>query len=910
MAAPIVPAAPAAPAPAPAVAASTIDFRTLSADAQRAALRVEDIWTVNKVYFVGSNIMCSVVHGPSKVEVVGVPLCEGVLGSFALHLSVLRGHVNAAERAILRQAAPTKHWRTVPESADIYRRLIQTDVEDEELIFLSKFLEGVKWPDGAAFMRSALAGDQQALRRWLNQDGVPTSKVTCGAFWVWSALDYAAATYSRKVQSWASASAATGEPTPIPVSEQVFRSLIQAATPSTKLSVPLPIAPPPGPPQPPPAAPAPSLALSPALQPAAPLIPAPGPRAHPAAPFVPVPQAQVPQPPVDCFEAALALGSTLAAEMDLLADVCSDIPPESVTKVTRNLHLRLSTVPACTPLLPLINVIKDPAQIAVMVSAHAPYFGADVASVIHNLQQWRRWLVVDNVLTATDTLRAKHSIAAREAISRLPDSTAWGDAGIKIACRIEAADVVQRGRLMNATSRDALWSAILAIMIQTSSIELLKTVVLVIESISISPQLPAWAASLTTPFIHPASLAIPVHQPATSTALVPSPSFLTPGVQPAMTNVEFSGVKGFDFSEVLAGVRAMFDHDGGIEPSAVSTGFWFGQLPTASWSHVLGSDSRVLCSTSTGKWFVIKSQKADGSKVKSYEDYVLSSGRYHPYQTPVRPQPTFLEYQDPGPQYDSDQWDPQWPPQSVSRQESYGQDAQAMHRDQQDDNLEYYSPVVPPQYSSQSGSEQSSHFSAPPPPEFPPPSPRPPQPQPPAPQQSWRPESQIPRGPHPADQQPVRGQRQAQSDQPLHWDLPPAARSWTAHPAASGAEYPMPVGHPPHHYIVPAPAPSRRPVQSPPPPEQESGFVGPTASWVRPPLPEDPADLSRKRGKPDGHDKGRKGEDKRGKGKGKGKGKSKGQDPRQEQRHQPAGKGTSGVSANASGVPGHRVDQA
>ena len=252
MAAPIVPAAPAAPAPAPAVAASTIDFRTLSADAQRAALRVEDIWTVNKVYFVGSNIMCSVVHGPSKVEVVGVPLCEGVLGSFALHLSVLRGHVNAAERAILRQAAPTKHWRTVPESADIYRRLIQTDVEDEELIFLSKFLEGVKWPDGAAFMRSALASDQQALRRWLNQDGVPTSKVTCGAFWVWSALDFAAATFNRKEQSWASASAATGEPTPIPVSEQVFRSLIQAATPSTKLSVPLPIAPPPGPPHPPP----------------------------------------------------------------------------------------------------------------------------------------------------------------------------------------------------------------------------------------------------------------------------------------------------------------------------------------------------------------------------------------------------------------------------------------------------------------------------------------------------------------------------------------------------------------------------------------------------------------------------------------------------------------------------------
>ena len=185
----------------------------------------------------------------------------------------------------------------------------------------------------------------------------------------------------------------------IPVSEQTFRTLISASTPSVKLSVPLPVDPPP---VDPPAALAPGPA--PGLVPG----PAPSPRVDPVAPTGPAPHLQVLPPQLDPSEASLALGSSIATEMDQLAEVFNGIPIEAVSKVVRNLHLRLSTIPACSSILPLPNSPQEPAQIASILSAQAPYFGTDVAAVIHNLQQWREWLIAENILTATDTLRSKY----------------------------------------------------------------------------------------------------------------------------------------------------------------------------------------------------------------------------------------------------------------------------------------------------------------------------------------------------------------------------------------------------------------------------------------------------------------------------------------------------------------------
>ena len=101
MAAPAAPAVPAAPA-APTAAPAAVDFGTLSAEAQRASLRTDNIQAINKVYYQGDAMLCSAVHGPTKTEVVGVPFTPDIASSFALHLSVLRGHVSAGERAILR----------------------------------------------------------------------------------------------------------------------------------------------------------------------------------------------------------------------------------------------------------------------------------------------------------------------------------------------------------------------------------------------------------------------------------------------------------------------------------------------------------------------------------------------------------------------------------------------------------------------------------------------------------------------------------------------------------------------------------------------------------------------------------------------------------------------------------------
>ena len=62
------------------------DFAQLSLDLHRATIRPTDLWDVFRVYkTVGSSeLLVNAKHGPTLMEVPGIPATQEVLGSFGL----------------------------------------------------------------------------------------------------------------------------------------------------------------------------------------------------------------------------------------------------------------------------------------------------------------------------------------------------------------------------------------------------------------------------------------------------------------------------------------------------------------------------------------------------------------------------------------------------------------------------------------------------------------------------------------------------------------------------------------------------------------------------------------------------------------------------------------------------------
>ena len=67
------------------------DFKNPSVDRHRSAIKAKNAWAVTRVCKAGVSMKCTVMHGPSKVDVPGVPLTEGLARGFGVWFSVLRG---------------------------------------------------------------------------------------------------------------------------------------------------------------------------------------------------------------------------------------------------------------------------------------------------------------------------------------------------------------------------------------------------------------------------------------------------------------------------------------------------------------------------------------------------------------------------------------------------------------------------------------------------------------------------------------------------------------------------------------------------------------------------------------------------------------------------------------------------
>ena len=96
------------------------DFKKLSVDRQRSAIKAENAWAVTRVCKVGASMKCTVTHGPYKVDVPGVPLTAGQVCGFGVWFSVLRGVARPLDREVLRTSYVIFLWVSLKELITSY----------------------------------------------------------------------------------------------------------------------------------------------------------------------------------------------------------------------------------------------------------------------------------------------------------------------------------------------------------------------------------------------------------------------------------------------------------------------------------------------------------------------------------------------------------------------------------------------------------------------------------------------------------------------------------------------------------------------------------------------------------------------------------------------------------------------
>ena len=73
-------------------------------------IKAANAWAVTPVCKAGASTKCTITHGPSKVDLSGVPLTEGLVRAFGLWFSVPQGAAGPLDRAVLRTAYPISLW--------------------------------------------------------------------------------------------------------------------------------------------------------------------------------------------------------------------------------------------------------------------------------------------------------------------------------------------------------------------------------------------------------------------------------------------------------------------------------------------------------------------------------------------------------------------------------------------------------------------------------------------------------------------------------------------------------------------------------------------------------------------------------------------------------------------------------
>ena len=115
------------------------------------------------------------IHGPSGVEVSGIPVTQELVQSFGLRVSTIRGGLctGGTDRAMVRKAFPNLYDHSVHDLTEKYRELIHTMSTDDGLIFHAEPAQQWQWKAGERESLSFLDERPHAVRELLNQTAVP-----------------------------------------------------------------------------------------------------------------------------------------------------------------------------------------------------------------------------------------------------------------------------------------------------------------------------------------------------------------------------------------------------------------------------------------------------------------------------------------------------------------------------------------------------------------------------------------------------------------------------------------------------------------------------------------------------------------------------------------------------------------
>ena len=88
-----------------------------------------------------SELLINAKHGPTMMEVPGIPATQEVLASFGLWFAVITGALPLLDRTTLRAAEPDRLWLTWPELIEELRYRVDDQREEQLLTVTRSILE-------------------------------------------------------------------------------------------------------------------------------------------------------------------------------------------------------------------------------------------------------------------------------------------------------------------------------------------------------------------------------------------------------------------------------------------------------------------------------------------------------------------------------------------------------------------------------------------------------------------------------------------------------------------------------------------------------------------------------------------------------------------------------------------------
>jgi hypothetical protein len=160
-------------------------FAAYSAEEARANITSGELWDVTRVYpsvnpaagAAGGGLVLHAKHGPSKIEVSGIPMTDACRDSMGVFIGILVGHIPEMDRVNLKAQYPTMLWLTALDMVELIRVFLFSADRDAEMLFYSKICSKIRWPACAEEVRTSIGRDHSHLRRLMNQ---VLSPVTAG----------------------------------------------------------------------------------------------------------------------------------------------------------------------------------------------------------------------------------------------------------------------------------------------------------------------------------------------------------------------------------------------------------------------------------------------------------------------------------------------------------------------------------------------------------------------------------------------------------------------------------------------------------------------------------------------------------------------------------------------------------